>query len=142
MSKVDQFKKLIKEAVREVLKEEGLLFEKVNNETKSILEQNNRFHNIKEDYYTGTPKNNLKYQSSGDPLIDLLNETRNEGEWRNLGGDNFNTSQLNHFSPPIGNIGDMLSNTNKNTADINQVSVDVVPNFSHLMNNMKEKGMI
>jgi hypothetical protein len=131
--KASEFKKLIKEAVREVLLEELS-----NNSPKPIQEQINTPYIIKHN----------DYQSTGDPLLDLLNETKDNGDWRDLG--NFQTENIQNFknqfmpekSPQVGDVGAMLTNTNKNTSDINQVEIDVVPNFSKLMGNMKDKGLI
>jgi hypothetical protein len=131
--KASEFKKLIKEAVREVLLEELS-----NNSPQPIQEQINTPYHLSKNISTST----------GDPLLDLLNETKDNGDWRDLG--NFQTENIQNFknqfmpekSPQIGDVGAMLTHTNKNTSDINQVEIDVVPNFSKLMGNMKDKGLI
>lgn len=129
MSKLNAFKKLIKEAIREVLTEEGILNE-------------NRTNNIKT-----TPYNQGKMivESTGNPLMDLINETRNDGGWMDMGTLNSsNTHNMggNHFSGEhsvVGNVGDMLSSANK-SGDMNQISIDVVPDFSGMMGAFKKQG--
>lgn len=131
--KASEFKNLIKEAVREVLLEE--------------LSQTTIPEPLKEQIETQfqQPK---KIEPSGNLLMDLINETRDGGDWKDLGtfqSENIQSFQ-NQFTPAkpaqTGDIGAMLNNTNKHTNDINQVSIDVVPNYSKLMSSLKEKGQI
>jgi uncharacterized protein YecA (UPF0149 family) len=71
MSKVNAFKKLIKEAVREVLKEEGVLTE---NRTSTQPFNPSR-------YINEAPIQLYRHdepQSTGDPLQDLLRQTQRE----------------------------------------------------------------
>ena len=70
--KIEAFKKLIKESVREVLKEEGILkennFQKIDPSKYMVVEQFKR-----------TPyDNNFQPISTGDPLQDLLKQTMME----------------------------------------------------------------
>ena len=51
-------------------------------------------------------------------------------------------NNFTHTSTQVGNVGDMLSNTNKSAMDINQVNIDVVPDFSKLMGTLKDRGQI
>lgn len=131
-----EFKNLIKEAVREVLLEE------LSQTTQTTYPQPLK-EQVEISYHQS--KN---ITPSGNPLIDLINETREDGGWKDLG--NFQSENIQGFSnqfmptkpPQTGNIGAMLNNTNKHTSDINQVNIDVVPNYSKLMSNLKEKGQI
>lgn len=93
--KLELFKKLIKEAVREVLKEELATF---------LVEQKqvNTPQVTKYERYTPTPS---KIRSTGDPIMDMLNETRasmTQEEYRDMSsmtsdmvGENINP--LQHF---------------------------------------------
>lgn len=139
--KASQFKSLLKEVFREVLKEElPLLME---NRDIPIINRNN----IPD--FKHTPKPPTKQIPSGNPLIDLLNETKTGmtgDDWQNIG--NFNSNNMNNFSPNIhgneskvGTVGDML-NTSTKTSHLEQIQIDVVPDYSKLMGTMKEQGKI
>lgn len=168
--KASEFKELIKEAVREVVKEElkGIKFalkehnnilqpyKKVGgftapnyseiNSQKSLISKINS-----QPIPTHTErKDHTNYQTTGNPLIDLLNETKyntSAEDWQNFGG--FNSSQAQGYSSPqninsepaVGTVGDMLQTAPK-TNDINAISIDVVPNFSNLMGELKNRGQI
>jgi hypothetical protein len=67
--KLEAFKKIIKDSLREVLKEEGLLNENKINSPKSIMTEQ-----IKTTPY----HTNLQITSTGDPLQDLLKQTAME----------------------------------------------------------------
>jgi len=73
--KVEAFKKLIKESIREVLKEEGLLTENKLHFTSQQLDPKKYI--MTEQIYTGSPINN-NYPSTGNPLQDLLKQTMME----------------------------------------------------------------
>lgn len=92
-------------------------------------------------------------QSSGNPIADLLNETA-----MNMTSDEYRTAfvadstMAPHFdkiggggfaepTPAVGTVEDMLSSA-RPTTDINQVSIDVVPDFTALMGTLKSKGAI
>jgi len=165
--KVSQFKQLIKEAVREVVREEmndlrttlmeqiKILqpYQKVGGSTNigiNKIPQSSITNKPSPYINTGLPINENIYQTTGDPLIDLLNETKYSNtaeDWKQFGGfdssnaqeyihDNYGTTQTQ-----VGTVGDMLQSAPK-TNDINQISIDVVPDFSNLMGAMKDKGII
>ena len=79
-------------------------------------------------------------------LNDILNETRQTSEWQSLG--NMDSSMAQGFSRPMMNevqvvnsVDQMLAST-RPAGDINAVKIDVVPDFSALMNKMKQEGQI
>ena len=81
--KASQFKALIKEAVREVLKEE--LLEIVQPQQAPVQEQ-----------VQPTP-----IQSTGNPILDALNETRGTmtpEDYRNIGGGNLRAQMAQNFN--------------------------------------------
>lgn len=89
--------------------------------------------------------------STGNPLLDILNETAQAGEWRSLNGDGYNASDavswnggmpgIAGHTPVVATVDEMMSR-NKHAQDISQVNIDAVPDFSKLMGRMKENGTI
>ena len=91
-------------------------------------------------------------KETGNPIADLLNETAmsmTSDEYRTaFAGD---SSMAPHFdkigggftepTAAVGTVEQMLS-TARPTTDINQVTIDVVPDFTALMGNLKSKGAI
>ncbi len=151
--KTSDFKNLIKEAVREVIKEELKGIKTALSEHNSILQPYKKVGTTAPNYSEinsqPTPKQPIRQvQSTGNPMLDLLNETRNGmsgDDWSNLGTmDSTMARGGNSFIEKpvqVGTVGDMLQNTS-NSTDLNQIEIDVVPNFSKLMGAMKEKGTI
>lgn len=159
--KLGQFKQLIEEAVRKVVKEELKGIRSALLEQNTILQPHKKVGGFTSPNYSEinsipTSKHSginiePKFQTTGDPLIDLLNETKfntTSEDWQNFG--NFGQESAQHFNPNsfihgnepvVGTVGDMLQHAPK-TNDINAINIDVVPNFSKLMSNMKEKGTI
>jgi len=163
--KASEFKELIKEAVREVVKEELKGIKIALKEHNNILQPYKKIGGFTAPNYAeinsqpspyiknGLPIEDIKhtqYQNTGNPLIDLLNETKyntSAEDWQNFGG--FNSSQAQGYyspqninsEPAVGTVGDMLQTAPK-TNDINAISIDVVPNFSNLMGELKNRGQI
>ena len=87
--------------------------------------------------------------STGNPLLDLLNETASDGEWRSLEGGEYNASDAVSWAggmpggqtQVVGTVDEMMSK-NKHAQDISQVNISAVPDFSKLMGRMKENGTI
>ena len=91
--------------------------------------------------------------STGNPMLDILNETAQAGEWRNLNGGNYNASDAVGWAggvpgmmggsntPVVATVDEMLKSQGP-VRDINDVSIDVVPDFSGLMGKLKENGKI
>lgn len=94
----------------------------------------------------------LAPKETGNPIADLLNETAmsmTSDEYRTaFAGD---STMAPHFdkigggfaepTPAVGTVEQMLS-TARPTTDINQVNIDVVPDFTALMGTLKSKGAI
>ena len=86
-------------------------------------------------------------------MLDILNETAQAGEWRNLNGGNYNASDAVGWAggapgmmggsntPVVATVDEMLKSQGP-VRDINDVSIDVVPDFSGLMGKLKENGKI
>lgn len=151
--KASEFKQLIKEAVREVVREELKVIKIALREHNTILQpyKQTGFNSSNYSEINSQPIPNMQkvsYQSTGNPMLDLLNETRNGmsgNDWNDLGTMNSSmTHGVNSFiekPTQIGTVGDMLQNSST-SQDLNQIEIDVVPNFSKLMGAMKEKGTI
>jgi hypothetical protein len=90
--------------------------------------------------------------STGNPMLDILNETAQAGEWRNLNGGNYNASDAVGWAGGapgmmggesnvhvVATVDEMLKSQGP-VRDINDVRIDVVPDFSKLMGALKEKG--
>ena len=95
-----------------------------------------------------------KPQEMGKPLFegvgalaDVLNQTHAEGGWKNLNGGmssqdavGFQGGMPGTPTKVVDSVDAMVAN--QKTSDINQVSIDAVPDFSGIMGNLKEKGKI
>jgi hypothetical protein len=156
--KADTFIKLLRKVVREevqsVVREElGLLLETPESkknviETKKSTVKNSMIESIKP-----VVKQHVKSSTftNNNVLNDILNETANGNEWRSVVegtsqmAPNFNSSmgQYGDGAEPIvvESVDQMLANT-RPAGDINAVRIDTVPDFSNLMQTMKEKGQI
>lgn len=122
MKSINKFKELIKDAVREVLNEE---MEKINPDS-----QNTTSKTLKEE------KIDPKKYITGDPIMDLLNETKQTmtpEDIHNLAG---NSSNPNPFTPPssVGSIEQMLQGSQATTES--QVVIDTVPDYSNFNFNL------
>jgi hypothetical protein len=79
-------------------------------------------------------------------LNEILNETKHASDWQSLG--TMDSSMAQGFGRPMMNevqvvnsVDQMLSST-RPAGDINAVKIDVVPDFSALMNKMKQDGKL
>lgn len=150
--KLSQFKNILRETLKEVLREEL-------NDIRSIIMEGKTHSNTQ---YKSTSTKDMYYNepstiepiinnSTGNPLLDILNETKNTmtgDDWSNmgtLGSENAQNFNPNHFMPQseplLGSVGDMLHSSNKSN-DINQINIDVVPNYKDMMTSMINKGTI
>jgi len=152
--KADTFVKLLRKVIREevqaVVREElGILLEAptpqpVVAETKKPAVKNSMVESIK----PAKPKQPSKPMAftNNSILNDILNETRQASEWQSLG--NMDSNMAQGFNGPMMNevqvvnsVDQMLANT-RPAGDINSVKIDVVPDFTGLMNKMKQEGQI
>ena len=157
--KADNFIKLLRKVVREevqsVVREElGLLLEtpepkKNITEVKKPAIKNSLIDSIKPTK-PQQPTKPIAF-ANNNILNDILNETAQGGEWRSVLDATSNMAP--NFAPSIGSysqpmepvvvesVDQMLANT-RPAGDINAVKIDVVPDFSALMNKMKQDGKL
>ena len=156
--KIEAFRKIIREEVRDVIKEElSLIMQTPVTETKvvqkPVVEQKQTKPSLSELTETVQP---TAPQQPTQPLFEgagaiasILNQTHAEGGWRNINGGGYNAQDAVGFAggmpggatKVVQTADDMLASAPK-TTDINQVSIDTVPDFSGLMGKMKESGRI
>ena len=160
---LDAFRKVIREEVKKAIQEEmrDVLLEAVKstNTSKSLIQPyvetksqtKPKFSEvIAEQRYTA-PK---PLPSTGNPMLDILNETAQAGEWRTLNGDGYNASDAISWAggmpgmmggssntPVVATVDEMIKSQGP-VRDINDVRIDVVPDFSKLMGALKEKGSL
>ena len=156
--KIEAFRKIIREEVRDVIKEElSLIMSTPITETKvvqkPVVEQKTPRKSLSE--LTETIQPTAPQQptqplfDSKDPLAQMLNETAAAGEWRNLNGGGYTAQDAVGFqggmsgaeTKVVSSVDEMMASQPK-TSDINQVSIDAVPDFSGLMGKMKQDGKI
>lgn len=157
--KIEAFRTIIREEVRTVIKEElSLIMSTPITENKivkkPVVEQKTKKKQtfseiVNEEKQPQQPQKPTKpLFNSKDPLAQILNETAASGEWRSLGGGDFNAQNAVGFaggmpqpqSVPVVDSVEQMS-TSK-TSDINQVSIDAVPDFSGMMSKFKEDGKL
>ena len=79
-------------------------------------------------------------------LSDVLNQTHAEGGWRDMGSMtardavSFKGGMPGQETKVVDSVNDMVAG--QRTSDINQVSIDSVPDFSGLMSNLKNNGKL
>ena len=153
--KIEAFRKIIREEVRGVIKEElSLIMQTPITETKvvqkPVVEQKTQRPSLSELTEEPQPQQPTKPLFEGvGALADVLNQTHAEGGWRNINGGSMTAQDA------VGFAGGMPGSTTKvvdsvdamlagkqGVTDINQVSIDAVPDFSGLMGKMKESGRI
>ena len=165
--KLDALRKLIREEMRTVIKEElkEILTEAViiASEPKStpIGVGGKGVSNLTQPYVKTESTYKPRFSeimaerkapiSTGNPILDLLNETANSGEWKSLNGGYTaqdavswaggipNMGGVN--TPVVSTVNQMIS-TQGPVRDINDVKIDVVPDFTGLMGKFKEKGKL
>ena len=165
--KLEAFRKIIREEVRGVIKEElSLIMQTPITETKivqkPVVEQKSKTNSlsklIEETPQNTTPKTEIpKHETTAfskplfegvGALADVLNQTHVEGGWRNLNGGmssqdavGFSGGMPGTPTKVVNSVDEMMASQPK-TSDINQVSIDAVPDFSGLMSKFKEEGKI
>ena len=161
--KLDAFRKVIREEVKKAIQEEmrDILLEAVKAASKPELTENKSTQPYSRVESTYKPsfseiitEEKKPIPSTGNPMLDILNETAQAGEWRTLNGGEFNASQAVGWAggapgmigggnnvPVVATVDDMIKSQGP-VRDINDVSIDVVPDFSKFMGALKEKGSI
>tara|TARA_B100000575_G_C23106642_1_gene638773 strand:- start:203 stop:661 length:459 start_codon:yes stop_codon:yes gene_type:complete len=151
--KLEAFRTIIREEVRAVIKEElSLIMQTPITETKivkkPVVEVKNKKSSIsqlvEEPKIKNKPSKPL-FEGVG-ALSDVLNQTHAEGGWRNMGSMSaqdavsYQGGMPNQPTKVVDSVNDMVGK--QRTSDINQVRIDSVPDFSGVMNNLKDKGKI
>jgi hypothetical protein len=152
--KLDAFRKIIREEVRGVIKEElSLIMSTPITETKivkkPVVEQKvykPSFSEIVNEEVV--QQKQPTFEPTGNPMLDILNETAAAGEWRSLNGG-YNSSHAAGFAGGmpggqtrvVNSVDEMLANKQP-VSDINQVVIDAVPDFSGVMGKLKESGKL
>ena len=140
--KTNEFLNLIRKVVRDEVR--TVLREELTELNKPQITESKSIKNIVKDIPI---KKEIK--STGNPIADLLQETAAEGSWRTL---------INATSPMAPNFSNMMSNMGGHqlqatsveeflssatpAKDISQVQLNGVPDYSAMMNKLKEKGKI
>jgi len=152
--KLDAFRKIIREEVRGVIKEElSLIMSTPITETKvvkkPVVEQKVNKPSFSEIVNEeAVQQKQPTFEPTGNPMLDILNETAAAGEWRSLNGG-YNSSHAAGFAGGmpggqtrvVNSVDEMLANKQP-VSDINQVVIDAVPDFSGVMGKLKESGKI
>ena len=152
--KLDAFRKIIREEVRGVIKEElSLIMSTPITETKivkkPVVEQKVKKPSFSEIVNEEVVQQKQPtFEPTGNPMLDILNETTAAGEWRSLNGG-YNSSHAAGFAGGmpggqtrvVNSVDEMLANKQP-VNDINQVVIDAVPDFSGVMGKLKESGKI
>jgi len=154
--KLDAFRTIIREEVRSVIKEElSLIMQTPITETKTVkkpvVEQKTTkpsFAEMVNEETVQQTQTQTPIAPTGNPMLDILNETAAAGEWRNLNGG-YNSSHAAGFAggmsggatKVVDSVDQMLAGK-QGATDITQVSIDAVPDFSGVMGKLKETGKI
>lgn len=158
--KLDALRQLIREEMRTVIKEElkDILTEAVviasspEQKPQGVTQLNQPFKELKSTIkpsFSQVMAEGKSSISTGNPLLDILNETAQAGEWKNLNGGEFNAADAVSWAggmpggavQTVSSVEEMISKQSHVT-DINDVRIDAVPDFTGFMNKMKENGSI
>ena len=156
--KIEAFRKIIREEVRSVIKEElSLIMQTPITETqivqKPVVEQKQTRPSLSELTETVEPtipqqQTKPLFEGAG-AIANILNQTHTEGGWRNLNGGGYSAQDAVGFAggmpgsatKVVDSVDAMLAGK-QGVTDVNQVTIDAVPDFSGLMGKMKESGKI
>ena len=149
--KLEAFRKIIREEVRDVIKEElSLIMQTPITENKIIQkpvveQKTNSLSELIEESPQQLQKSTKPLFEGVGAIADVLNQTHAEGGWRNLNGGMTARDAVGYTggapTKVVQSADDMLATAPK-TTDINQVTIDAVPDFSGLMGKFKEEGKI
>jgi hypothetical protein len=148
MSKLDSFRKLIREELRAVIKEElpKILKESVmqKSDYRQQLKEKVEGKTVPLTLNTSVPKPKPSFNTKN-PLGSLLNETAISMTTDDVAG--FANTQggfmegMHQKETSVGSVDAMLAGAKRSSA-IEMVEIDTVPDFSGVMNAMKSKGLI
>lgn len=138
--KADNLIKLIQDVVRKearVAVMEELARQTINeSKTKNVLSSKP----IKDTFNTPVKA------KSNNVLEDLINETRQNDEWKTI--MNLTSADAKNFHNPMEydlgttSVENFISQAPQGASDIRQVQINNVPDFSDMMNVMKNKGIV
>lgn len=150
MNAAEKLKKIIREEVRRAVRQE---ISKVLNENR--VQQSSYASSLESQVKNKIPSNlnppnpnkiqKTKFDKSN-PFAQMLNETAlsfASEDARGFMGTN-QISPVDYFQPQeakVGGVDDMLASARK-SSNIDMVQIDTVPDFSALMNKMKQNGQI
>ena len=152
--KLDAFRKIIREEVRGVIKEElSLIMSTPITETKivkkPVVEQKVSKPSFSEIVNEEVVQQKQPtFEPTGNPMLDILNETAAAGEWRSLNGG-YNSSHAAGFAggmpgapvKVVETVDQMLAGK-QGATDLNSIVIDSVPDFSGVMGKLKDSGKI
>ena len=152
--KLDAFRNIIREEVRSVIKEElSLLMQSPITETKivkkPVVEQKVNKPSFSEIVNEEVVQQKQPtFEPTGNPMLDILNETAAAGEWRSLNGG-YNSSHAAGFAggmpgapvKVVETVDQMLAGK-QGATDLNSIVIDSVPDFSGVMGKLKDSGKI
>jgi hypothetical protein len=162
---LDAFRKVIREEVKKAIQEEmrEVLLEAVKSASAPKSFENNsptliHTENQTKPKFSEIIAEQKQYKpqplvSTGNPILDILNETAQAGEWRTLNGGDYNASDAVGWAggapgmmggsntPVVATVDEMLKSQGP-VRDINDVRIDVVPDFTGLMSKLKENGKL
>lgn len=165
--KLDALRKLIREEMRTVIKEElkEILTEAViiasepkstpigvsGQGTPNLTQPHIKTESTYKPRFSEIMAERKAPASTGNPILDLLNETAQSDEWRSLNGG-YNASDAVSWAGGIPNMGgantpvvasvDQMITQQGPVNDINDVRIDAVPDFTGLMGKLKENGKL
>jgi hypothetical protein len=154
---LDALRKLIREEMRTVIKEElkDILTEAVviasTPKTKTQTHPHIKTESNFKPKFSEIMAEKKTLTSTGNPIMDLLNETANEGEWRNINSGYTAQDAVSWAggmpgmggvnTPVVATVDQMISKQGP-VRDINDVRIDAVPDFTGLMSKLKENGKL
>jgi hypothetical protein len=149
----EEMRTVIREELKDILTEAVIIASKPESKPQG-LQRNQPYIPIKGNYKSQI-KEVINTPSTGNPLLDLLTETAEEGSWKSINGDGYNAQDavswaggmpgMEGHTPVIASAAEMISNTaqaNKYVSNLEDVRIDSVPDFSGIMSKMKENGSI
>ena len=148
------FRKLIREEVAKALREEmPTILTEIKQTPRGVAEPGHSLSGLFEGMDQKLKKQPV-VEATGNPMLDLLNETRmqmtsqNE-EWPSMG--NYDSSAVNSYraemmgafgqAPTVQSVDQMVQ-TARPAQDVSQVQINAVPDFSKMMGALKEKGKL
>lgn len=146
MAQVDLLRKLIREELRLVIREE---LPKILNEAKGVTYDSKK--SLQEQLKSKIPgtlntpasRKSIKF-SNNNPMAHFLNDTAKNmlNEDFSMSSDNINPAMV--FQPKQDRVGDIQSmiSTARPSSNLATVQINEVPDFSGLMNKLKERGQI